>query len=185
MSPNSTRPIVRWMVVVVLCAVMLLTLGLLIRAKRRPGNSNETAPGPVTLMNKPLPEANLIDSSGAKLDDSVLRKGKVLLIFVAPNCPACQIETEFLRPLMGKRKDMSYIGVVSFGATQAALKSIEPEFPFKTYFDGDPRLAGAMGLYRVPIKVFLQDGVLRKSWKGASSDDASKAAFKAWLEEVN
>jgi thiol-disulfide isomerase/thioredoxin len=185
MIPKLIRPSVRWLVVIVVCAVMLLTAGLLIRAKRRSGNEKETAAASVTLMNKPLPEANLIDSSGLKLADNALRKGKVLLIFVAPNCPPCQRESEFLKPLMEKRKDVSYYGVVSFGATQAGLKSIENEFPFKSYFDGDPRLAGAMGLYRVPIKIFLNDGVLRKSWKGASSDEATKAAFTAWLQALD
>jgi thiol-disulfide isomerase/thioredoxin len=173
-------------VVAVVCTMTLLAAGVLIRAKRnsRNGSENAAAP-PLTLLNKPLPATNLVDSMGAKLDDSVLRKGKVLLVFVAPNCPPCQRESEFLKGLMNRRKDVSFYGVVSFGATQASMKTAETEFPFKVYFDGDPRLAVAMALYRAPIKVFLNDGVLRKSWKGASTDEATKAEFTKWLEELD
>ena len=60
---------------------------------------------------------------------------------------------------------------------------MEKDFPFKLYIDKEPRLAGALGLYRVPIKVFLEDGIIRKSWKGATIDEAEKAAFAKWLDD--
>lgn len=169
-----------------LCGVMLLGVGILIRARRSAGNGKEAAVAtPASLMNQPLPAANLVDSSGARLDDNVLRKGRVILIFVAPNCPPCERESQFLKTSVEGRKDLSYYGVVSFGATEASMNTAEKEFPFKVYFDGVPRLAGAMGLYRVPIKVFVEDGIIRKSWKGASTDETTKAEFTRWVEELN
>ena len=79
---------------------------------------------------------------------------------------------------------MNFYGVISFGATDTSIETADKQFPFKVYFDTQPRLAGELGLYRVPIKVFVEDGIIRKSWKGASTDESAKAEFTKWLEEL-
>lgn len=171
----------KWTAVALICAAIILMAGLLILAKRGRGSEVDAAATP-PLMNKPLPPANLVDSSGTHLDDRVLRQGRVVLVFVAPDCRPCGVESEFLKTLINSRKDVTFYGVISFGATEASIKTVDKEFPFKTYFDREPRLAGALGLYRVPIKIFIEDGIIRKSWKGASTDESSRAEFSKWLE---
>ena len=149
----------------------------------QPADAASSTPLP-PLMNKPLPEANLVDSKGVKLADTSLRQGKVVLVFVSPNCGACDTEGAFLKPLIGRHPEINFLGVVSFGVGKTIPESLEKEFPFKLYLDTEPRLAAKLGLFRIPIKVFLEDGIIRKSWKGATSSDAERAEFAKWLDDL-
>jgi thiol-disulfide isomerase/thioredoxin len=171
---------IKWLLLL-FCVTFIIAFAAFLFA-RRTDRAGDAAPANVApLMNKPLPQANLVDSSGAKLEDTVLRSGKVVLVFVAPNCPACDDETAFLKDLVNQHSDVRFFGVVSFGANELS-QGMEKNYPFRLYMDREPRLAGALGLYRVPIKVFLEDGIIRKSWKGATIDEAEKAAFAKWLD---
>lgn len=62
-------------------------------------------------MSKALPAAELIDRLGIKLDDRILRRGKVMLVFVSPECNACDTESEFLKTVLEKRNDISFYGI--------------------------------------------------------------------------
>lgn len=133
----------------------------------------------------PLPEAHLVDLAGADLPDEALRKGKVILVFVSPGCDACQTESEFLKKVAGKRNDVSFFGVVSFGEPKTALAQIgEMGLPFKVYFDDGHRLSGKLGVKRVPIKIFVEDGVIKKMWGGATNSTDEEASFIEWLEKA-
>lgn len=177
--------------VLVFCAVLVIgfvvVFLLLVRKTDhktdQPADAASSTPLP-PLMNKPLPEANLVDSKGVKLADTSLRQGKVVLVFVSPNCRACDTEVAFLKPIVGQHPEINFLGVVSFGGGGAIPESLEKEFPFKLYLDTEPRLAGKLGLYRLPIKVFLEDGIIRKSWKGATNNDAERAEFAKWVDDL-
>src|SRR5829696_5400269 len=65
-----------------------------------------------SLINKPLPHAQLLDIYGSKVDEQVLRRGRVILVFVTPECDACQAESKFLQTLLSKRTDVSFYGLV-------------------------------------------------------------------------
>lgn len=133
----------------------------------------------------PLPEAHLVDVSGTDLPDEALRKGKVILVFVSPDCDACQTEGEFLKKVAGKRNDVSFFGVVSFGEPKTALERIgEMGLPFKVYFDDGHLLSGKLGVKRVPIKIFVEDGVIKKIWGGATNSGAEETSFIEWLEKA-
>jgi thiol-disulfide isomerase/thioredoxin len=177
------------LLVLVFCAALIVSFVVVFLIVRKtnhkidqPADTASSTPLP-PLMNKPLPEANLVDRKGVKLADTSLRQGKVILVFVSPNCPPCDNEVAFLKPLVGQHPEINFLGVVSFGLSGAIPESLEKEFPFKLYLDTEPRLAGKLGLYRVPIKVFLENGIIRKSWKGATTNDAEKAAFAEWLKD--
>lgn len=173
---------IKWLALL-FCVAFIVAFAAFMFAKRTDRVSETVPANAPPLMNKPLPAANLVDNSGAKLEDPVLRSGKVVLVFVAPKCPACDDEIAFLKNLVNQHSDIRFFGVVSFGVADQLPEGMEKEFPFKLYMDREPRLAGALGLYRVPIKVFLEDGIIRKSWKGATIDEAEKAAFAKWLED--
>jgi peroxiredoxin len=169
-----------------LCAALILgfvVVFLLVRKTDQPADAALSTPLP-PLMNKPLPEANLVDSKGIKLADTSLRQGKVVLVFVSPDCRACDTEVAFLKPLIEHHPEINFLGVVSFGVGKTIPESLEKEFPFKLYLDREPRLAAKLGLFRIPIKVFLEDGIIRKSWKGATSSDAERAEFAKWLDDL-
>lgn len=173
---------IKWLAFI-FCSTFIVACAAFLLLAHKADRNTDTAPANVPpLMNKPLPAANLVDSSGVPLEDSVLRHGKVVLVFVAPKCPACDTEIGFLKTVISQHPDVSFFGVVSFGVSGELPEDLEKDFPFKLYMDKEPRLAGALGLYRVPIKVFLENGIIRKSWKGSTTDEAERVAFAKWLE---
>lgn len=135
-------------------------------------------------VGKSLPEARLVDNTGTALEDEALRRGKVMLVFVNPKCDPCKKEGEFLRTLIEKRPDVRFYGVVSLGEQVAALKESETLFPFKTFFDEQTHLASQLGIARVPVKMFLEDGIVKKTWGGASKSPEVQADFKEWLDSL-
>ena len=113
-----------------------------------------------------------------------MKSGKVLLVFLTPDCDACMKETEFLKDLVGKRTDIRFYGVVSFGDMDYALRAGKEKIPFQVVYDRGFKLAGQLGINRVPIKVFVENGIIKKSWAGATVDEKKKADFVRWLSEV-
>jgi hypothetical protein len=97
--PNKTSENLRRIVLVCLCGVVILSVSLLIFARRSGWYAKESAAGAEpALMNKPLPAANLVDSDGVKLEDPALRKGKVLLVFMALSAQPVTESPSFLKP---------------------------------------------------------------------------------------
>ena len=120
---------IKWLALL-FCATFIVAFAAFMFAKRS-DRAAETVPANVPpLMNKPLPEANLVDSSGAKLEDPILRSGKVVLVFVAAKCPACDDEITFLKNLVNQHSDIRFFGVVSFGVADQLPEGMEKEFPF-------------------------------------------------------
>jgi hypothetical protein len=48
------------------------------------------------VINRPLPKANLVNISGESIKDEDLRRGRVVLAFMMPDCVPCNQENEFL-----------------------------------------------------------------------------------------
>ncbi|MBV9925481.1 MAG: redoxin family protein [Acidobacteria bacterium] len=133
---------------------------------------------------KPLPETHLVDSTDATFDDNSLRHGKVVLVFVTPDCSACAKEAQFLKTAVGKRNDITFYGVIPYGDKKSSLEAAAGKFPFKVFFDEDFRLTGKLGINRVPIKIFLEDGVIKKVWDGATIKEQAQESFNQWLATV-
>ena len=132
---------------------------------------------------KPLPFAQLIDESNQILPDSELRHGRLILVFVTIDCDACLKESDFLRTVVTKQNNIPFYAVISFGDKETSLRDGKDKFPFKLLYDQNHQLAAQLGIVRVPIKLFVEDGVIKKSWGGATIDDQAKASFTQWLEE--
>jgi hypothetical protein len=41
-----------------------------------------------------------------------------------------------------------------------------------------------MGINRVPVKVFLENGIIKKGWIGAAQTDEAKSSFTEWLDSL-
>lgn len=135
-------------------------------------------------MGQALPPAELVDKANARLKDEDLRKGKVLLTFVQPDCNACNKESAFLKTVVGRRDDVSFYGVIPFGDKQASLESAERKYPFKVYYDEGYQLGGSLQITSVPVKLFVEDGVIKKVWEGASVDPDTQQEFVRWLTDL-
>jgi hypothetical protein len=137
-----------------------------------------------SVINQPLPTADLVNISGKRLDDGRLRRGKVVLVFTLPECPPCDQQNEFLKMTVGDRKDISFIYVIPFGIRDNALKVAQSKYAFETFFDEHSMLSRSLQVYQVPIEIFLEDGIIKKTWVEATVDDQKRAEFKQWLSSL-
>lgn len=137
-----------------------------------------------TKLEKVLPNAKLVDLDSELLSDDKLRKGKVIHVFVTPECAACLTESEFLSGVIKKRTDIAFYGVTSFGKPKETLELSEKKFPFKTYFDADSLLGIQLKITKVPIKIYVEDGIIKKVWGGATIKEEKQSEFINWLESV-
>ena len=135
-----------------------------------------------SFINKPLPAARLVDQAGVKLDEQLIRRGRVVLVFVTPECQACLLEGEFLKTLLGRRADVTFLGIVPFGKTIESESAATKMFPFKVFYDDGNTLVQAIGINRIPVKIFLEDGIIKKGWIGAALSDRAKTSFIEWLD---
>jgi thiol-disulfide isomerase/thioredoxin len=147
-------------------------------------NQQKPASQSATKTPHPLPEAKLIDESNQQLPDSELKHGRLILVFITSECDACMKESQFLRTVVGKYNKIPFYGVVSFGEKDVALREAKDKFPFKVFYDEHLQLAGPLGITRVPVKLFVEDGVIKKAWGGATVDDQAKADFIKWLDDL-
>lgn len=113
-----------------------------------------------------------------------MKSGRVVLVFITADCDACRKESEFLKDLVSKRADIRFYGVISFGDMESSLRTAKQKFPFAVFYDREFRLASQLGINRVPIKIFVDNGVIKKSSGGATIDEKAKADFIRWLTEV-
>lgn len=161
--------------VVVFCAAFVVLY------TRNKGNA--VAHDPVD-SGKSLPSAELVDDSKQLLADSELKSGKIILVFITSDCDACLRESQFLKGVVSKRSDIRFYGVISFGDMESSLRDAKQKFPFKVFYDRGFRLASELGINRVPIKIFVDNGIIKKSWGGATINEKAQGDFVRWLAEV-
>ena len=134
-----------------------------------------------SLIDKPFPHARLVDARGAKVDENILRTGRVIVVFVTADCDACATEAKFLQTLVDRRKDVTFYGLVPFGGPPASGDEAEKKFPFRVFYDAESSYVQSMGINRVPVKVFLENGIIKKGWIGAAQSDKAQSSFTEWL----
>lgn len=142
-------------------------------------------PAPLaSLINQPLPETRLLDLDGAELNNKGLRYGKVVLVLVTPDCQPCLEEGGFIQTVLNKRRDVRFFGVIPFGESKEVLKLAENKFPFKVFFDEGFLLGRALRVNKVPIKLYLEDGIIKKTWLGSTVYNHAEGEFNQWLESL-
>jgi len=143
----------------------------------------ETGEPSKSLINTPFPlGAQLVDSDGAKVDEQILRKGRVVVVFITTDCDACLAEGKFLQTVIDRRRDVTFYGLVPFGTRPNSSDEAQKAFPFRVFYDEANSFVMTMGINRVPVKVFLEDGIIKKGWIGAALTDKAKASFVEWMD---
>ena len=133
-------------------------------------------------VGKPFPDAPLVTLDGSYLSAETLRHGKIIVVFLSSDCDYCLNEGKFLGQLMTKGYDVRFLGVFPFGKDKSVLAGANDKFPFPVYFDQSGSLGRTLGIDRVPSKIFLQDGIIRKVWTTSSSYEDEGSKFSGWLE---
>jgi hypothetical protein len=60
----------------------------------------------------------------------------------------------------------------------------QAKYALAPFYDRGSNLSRSLDIYEVPIKVFLEDGVIKKVWLEATSSEQKQAEFKAWLNSA-
>jgi peroxiredoxin len=174
----------RWIssAVVILFLAAVFCVGFIVFYSRIQRSQKEPSDSSKSLINKPLPHVQLVDSYGSKVDEQVLRRGRVILVFVTTDCDACAAEGNFLQTVLDRRRDVNFYGVVPFGKHPESPNVAEKKFPFEVFYDEANSFVATMGINRIPVKVFLEDGIIKKGWIGAAITDQAKTSFVEWLD---
>ena len=133
------------------------------------------------VLNQPLPPASLINIAGQVLDDDKLRHGKVVLVFSLNECEPCDQENAFLKTAAVNNKSVKFYDVIPFGQKDQALKTAQRKYAFETFFDEHSMLSRSLQIYQVPVKIFVEDGVIKRVWLDATTEPEAQTAFKQWL----
>lgn len=135
-------------------------------------------------MGRPLPAAQLMAAGNRPVADDSWRKGKVVLVLLTTGCDACRAEGAFLGRLIRAHDNVKFLGVLSFEQDEESLVAAQKLFPFPVVRDDRMKLMRALGLSSVPVKIYVEDGVVRRSWGGASVDAKAQRDFEEWLRRV-
>ena len=135
------------------------------------------------VIGQSLPKTNLSDVSGNTFDDEKLRHGKFVLVFMMPDCDMCDKENEFLKTIVDKRQDVSFIYVIPFGNKEKTLELAQNKYALKPFFDNGSMLSRKLDLLQVPIKIFIEDGIIKQTWINASLTSEKQTEFKDWLQK--
>lgn len=150
---SRSRPSAGWRRVVFL-AFAVLSLAYTAGARSLPVDGWVTGIGP---------GKNLSDISLEGLRQPVDR-GRVLLVFVQPECQACSGALPDLRELAGDREGLSVVLVVQGSSKDAATWRLEHLPPFPVAHAS--RMVLAQYVRRIPTSFLLEDGILREAFWG-------------------
>lgn len=165
--------------------ILLVVLGVTSIVFYRRAQTKQQPKTPLILtaavIGRPLPKSNLINISGQPLDDAKLRQGKMVLVFVMPDCKPCDQENEFLKTVVALRQDVTFRFVIPFGNRNGTLKLAEGRYASEAFFDAGSPMSKELQLYQVPIKLFVEDGIIKQTWLDATTDSKAQEEFKNWL----
>jgi hypothetical protein len=136
------------------------------------------------VINQPLPKANLVSISGKQIADEELRCGRIVLVFMMPDCKPCDQENEFLKTVVNSHKKLSFIYVIPFGNKEDVLKLAQDKYALEPFFDDGSMLARKLQLHQVPLKIFLEDGIIKRTWLDSAITSQEQNKFKDWLSSL-
>lgn len=127
----------------------------------------------VVISGQPLPKIDLVNLNGGSVSPEVLRNGKVLLVFLTTNCPACQKELKLLSRVESQISDKVKIYGVGIQDRNQIIKFIqEHEIKTEILLDKDAELMQSLSVKYFPTKFLIEDGVIVQTWFGNSLNEA-------------
>jgi hypothetical protein len=100
------------------------------------------------------------------------------------DCDACETDSKFLQTVLDRRKDVAFYGIVPFGPRLESMEAARQKFPFQVFYDRNDSFVYSMGIDRVPVKVYVEDGIIKKGWIGAVRTDEARKSFVSWLDNL-
>jgi hypothetical protein len=63
-------------------------------------------------------------------------------------------------------------------------KAARSKYGFEPFYDKGSTVSRELEMYRVPMKLFLEDGIIKRRWLGSADDDGKRAELKDWLNSL-
>lgn len=123
----------------------------------------------VYISGQRLPSTDLTELNGNPVSPDTLRKGKVLLIFLTTDCPACKKELILLSEVeaaLGEKVRVFGVGVQDRDQIITFLNT--NEFKTKFLIDRDGELMTSLQVRYFPARFLIEDGVIMKTNFGNS-----------------
>jgi hypothetical protein len=168
-------------------AILLTVFGLSFLVFNRGAHQN-VSKQPLVLtsavINQTLPRTQLTSIDGVRIDDADLRRGKVVMAFMMPDCVPCERENEFLKPIINSRKDVRFVYVIPFGNKDENLKLAHNKYALEPFFDVGNNLSRRLELRQVPLKLFVEDGIIKRTFIDSAITPEVQDDFKRWLASL-
>jgi thiol-disulfide isomerase/thioredoxin len=123
----------------------------------------------VVISGQPLPATQLLELDGKEVPPEILRKGKVLLVFLTTHCQACQKEFRLLSTV-----ESETFHKVKFYGVGVEDKSLiidfirENKVNTEIVLDQHGELMKSLSVKYFPTSFLIEDGVIVKTWFGNS-----------------
>jgi peroxiredoxin len=127
----------------------------------------------VYISGQPLPTTALLEQNGHPLSPDTLRKGKVLLIFLTTDCPACKKELVLLTQAdaaLAERVTVYGVGIQDQNLVAKFLRA--NGFKTKFLFDQDGELMRSLHVKYFPARFVVENGLITKTTFGNSRSQA-------------
>ena len=138
------------------------------------------------VVGKPLPTNRLTDLSGKILSDDELLRGKVFLILLTADCEACLKDGRFLEPIIEKYKNLRFYGAL-VSHQDISADTLKGKFPpnLKLFVDKDSLLLRALKVQAFPLKIYMENGVIKNIWTGTPGSPKIEGEFLDELDEIS
>ena len=151
--------------------ILPCTALLVVRSTRppKPPPSDLDLKDAVVISGRPLPAIELLELDGKRVPPEILRKGKVLLVFLTTRCQACQKEFRLLSTVESEtsHKVKFYgIGVEDKGLLTDFIK--ENKVSTEVVWDQHGELMKSLSVKYFPTSFLVEDGVITNTWFGNS-----------------
>ena len=96
----------------------------------------------------------------------------------------CDQENDFLKTIVDSRKDVRFFYVIPFGNKNVGLRSGQSKYALEPVYDSGSNVARTLDINQVPIKVFLEEGIIKRTWIDATVTAEKQTEFRNWLRDL-
>jgi thiol-disulfide isomerase/thioredoxin len=123
----------------------------------------------VVISGEPLPVTELLSLDGKPVPPEILRKGKVLLVFLTTHCQACQKEFKLLSTVASEAPQKVKFYGIGVEDKSLILDFIqENKVNTEIVLDQHGELMKSLSVKYFPTSFLVEDGVIMKTWFGNS-----------------
>ena len=127
----------------------------------------------IVISGQSLPKTDLVALNGKSISTDVLRKGKVLLVFITTECAACQKELKLLSQVESDLTNrVNIYGVGIEDPARISTFTQETGIRTKILLDQNADLMRLLSVKYFPTKFLIEDGVITKTSFGNSANQS-------------